>query len=70
MSTEVSCRDGDHECILYVSAMMIVSNARREDLEAIHQRVVTKNMVLRGLRGIPTTDELTILSGRKSETHR
>jgi hypothetical protein len=39
----------------------LVSNAGREDLEAIHQRVMTKNMVLGALRGIPKTDELIIL---------
>jgi hypothetical protein len=31
----------------------LVSNANRQDLEAIHRRVVTKNMVLGALRGFP-----------------
>src|SRR5262249_41151764 len=39
----------------------LVANAPREELEAIHQRVVLKNMVLGALRGIPKTDELVIL---------
>jgi len=39
----------------------LVSSAGREDLEAIHQRVVLKNMVLGALRGIPKTDELVVL---------
>jgi len=40
----------------------LVSDARREDLEAMHRRVVTKNRVLGALRGIPKTDELIILA--------
>ncbi|MES1164501.1 MAG: hypothetical protein ABUR63_01985 [Verrucomicrobiota bacterium] len=36
------------------------SPAPRERLEALHQRVVSRNMVLGALRGIPRTSELTV----------
>jgi len=38
----------------------ITSGAPRVTLEAIHERVVRRNMVLGALRGIPLTDELVI----------
>ncbi len=40
------------------------STAPRERLEALHQRVVSRNMVLGALRGIPRTSELTIRGRR------
>jgi hypothetical protein len=36
------------------------SSAPREQLERIHRRVISRNMVLDGLRGIPRTDELVV----------
>jgi hypothetical protein len=42
----------------------LVSSAPRTDLEQLHERVVTKNMVLGALRGIPLTSELTIVPAR------
>jgi uncharacterized OsmC-like protein len=41
----------------------LVSSAPQEILERIHARVLSHNMVLGALRGIPTTSELTIESG-------
>ena len=38
----------------------IVSKAPREQLERLHERVVTHNMVLGALRGVPMTSELSI----------
>ena len=46
---------------LHVRATL-VSSATRADLEQLHDRVVTKNMVLGALRGIPQTNELVTLS--------
>jgi uncharacterized OsmC-like protein len=37
------------------------STGARDQLEAIHRRVVEHNMALDGLRGIPRTDELVII---------
>ena len=37
------------------------STAPRDALEALHTRVISKNMVLDALRGIPRTDELVVL---------
>lgn len=39
----------------------VTSSAPRADLEKLHRRVVTHNMVLGALRGIPTTNELAII---------
>src|SRR5690349_19182991 len=41
-----------------------VSSASRADLERIHAHVVTHNMVLGALRGIPQTSELITLTSR------
>lgn len=41
----------------------LVSSAPREQLEALHARVLEYNMVLGALRGIPKTDELLIEAG-------
>jgi hypothetical protein len=38
------------------------SPAPRDVLEKLHTRVITQNMVLDGLRGIPRTDELVVRS--------
>ncbi len=38
----------------------LVSKAPREQLERLHERVVTRNMVLGALRGVPMTSELSI----------
>lgn len=46
---------------LHVRATL-VSSAPRDDLEQLHERVVTKNMVLGALRGIPLTSELKIIA--------
>lgn len=48
---------------LHVRATL-VSSAARADLEQLHDRVVTKNMVLGALRGIPLTNELKIVPAR------
>jgi hypothetical protein len=48
---------------LHVRATL-ASSAPRDDLEHLHERVVTKNMVLGALRGIPLTHELTIVPSR------
>jgi hypothetical protein len=42
----------------------LVSSAPRTDLQQLHERVVTKNMVLGALRGIPLTNELKIVPAR------
>jgi len=39
-----------------------VSSASREDLERIHERVLSHNMVLGALRGVPQTNELVTLT--------
>jgi hypothetical protein len=39
-----------------------VSSAPREDLERIHDRVLSHNMVLGALRGVPQTNELVTLT--------
>jgi hypothetical protein len=44
----------------------IVSTARREDLEALHARVLDYNMVLGALRGIPQTNELVVERGTRA----
>lgn len=44
---------------LHVSATL-VSHASRATLEQIHSRVLSNNMVLGALRGIPTTSDLVI----------
>ena len=41
-----------------------VSSAPREELERIHERVLSHNMVLGALRGIPQTSELVTLPSR------
>ena len=41
-----------------------VSSAPRADLERIHERVLSHNMVLGALRGIPRTSELVTLPSR------
>ena len=49
----------------------LVSPAPREELEKIHARVLSHNMVLGGLRGVPRTSELITLAtagdGRRRE---
>lgn len=40
----------------------LVSSAPRAELERLHERVVSRNMVLGGLRGIPQTNELVTLA--------
>ena len=40
----------------------LVSPAPREELERIHERVLSHNMVLGGLRGVPRTSELVTLA--------
>jgi len=42
----------------------VVSSAPREQLEMLHERAITYNMVLGGLRGIPQTNHLTIERGQ------
>jgi uncharacterized OsmC-like protein len=39
-----------------------VSSASRDDLERIHERVLSHNMVLGALRGVPQTNELVTLT--------
>ena len=46
----------------------LVSSAPREELERIHERVLSHNMVLGGLRGVPQTSELVTLSSRVPAT--
>ncbi|HVY40048.1 MAG TPA: hypothetical protein VHM31_19045 [Polyangia bacterium] len=46
------------------------SPAPRERLEALHQRVVARNMVLGALRGIPRTSALTIRDPRAPSATR
>lgn len=41
----------------------LVSSAPRADLERLHARVISRNMVLDGLRGVPKTDELVVSAG-------
>jgi hypothetical protein len=49
-----------HHCYLSLHVRTtIVSTAPRATLEALHRRVISRNMVLGALRGIPTTSELT-----------
>lgn len=38
----------------------LLSPAPRRELEELHQRVMTRNMVLGALRGVPRTDELVV----------
>jgi len=40
----------------------LVSSALREELQRIHERVLSHNMVLGALRGIPQTSELITLA--------
>jgi len=47
---------------LHVRATLI-SSAPRHELEKLHARVVSNNMVLGALRGIPLTNELKIVPG-------
>jgi hypothetical protein len=42
----------------------LVSSVPREQLERIHERVLSHNMVLGGLRGVPQTSELVTLPSR------
>ena len=49
---------------IYLRATL-VSSASREELERIHERVVTNNMVLGALRGVPMTNELVTLASRE-----
>jgi len=42
----------------------LTSSATREELEQIHERVLSNNMVLGALRGIPQTSELVTLPSR------
>src|SRR5262249_738835 len=42
----------------------LVSSAPRADLERLHEHVVSRNMVLNALRGIPTTNELVTTTAR------
>jgi uncharacterized OsmC-like protein len=42
----------------------LVSPASREELEQLHERVVSHNMVLGALRGVPSTSELAIVPAR------
>jgi hypothetical protein len=44
--------------------MSLQSTASRDVLETIHHRVVTMNMVLGALRGIPRTAELITVAGK------
>jgi hypothetical protein len=41
-----------------------VSSAPREEIERLHERVLSHNMVLDALRGIPQTSELVVLPAR------
>jgi OsmC-like protein len=43
----------------------VVSSAPPAELERIHERVLSHNMVLGGLRGIPQTNELVVLQARE-----
>lgn len=43
-------------------AVKLTSNAPQEVLRDLHARVLFRNMVLDALRGVPRTDELTILA--------
>jgi hypothetical protein len=42
----------------------LVSSAPRRELERLHERVVSQNMVLGALRGVPQTNELVTLPSR------
>jgi uncharacterized OsmC-like protein len=42
----------------------LTSTARWEALERMHERVLSNNMVLDALRGVPQTSELTIVTSR------
>jgi len=44
---------------LHLTAVL-TSSAPRRQLEALHERAISRNMVLGALRGIPTTSELLI----------
>lgn len=44
----------------------LTSSATREELEQIHERVLSNNMVLGALRGIPQTNELVTVPSRSS----
>ena len=46
----------------------LVSSASRAELEPIHERVLSHNMVLGALRGIPQTNELVVLPAREQLT--
>ena len=46
----------------------LVSSAPRAELELIHQRVLSHNMVLGALRGIPQTNELVTVPARERVT--
>jgi hypothetical protein len=39
----------------------LTSTASEADLQAIHRRVLARNMVLGALRGVPKTDELRVV---------
>jgi len=43
----------------------LVSSAPRPALERLHQRVVSHNMVLGALRGVPSTHELTVVPAHR-----
>jgi hypothetical protein len=48
-------------CYLSLHLRVVLdSPAPREQLQAMHERVVARNMVLGALRGIPRTNELTV----------
>ena len=45
----------------------LVSSAPRAELERLHERVVSHNMVLGALRGIPSTQEMAIVPAHHEE---
>jgi hypothetical protein len=56
-----SAPPGSERCFLALHlAATVVSSAPREALEQIHARVVSKNMVLGALRGVPLTSRLSV----------
>jgi hypothetical protein len=53
--------DARHSYLSLRLRATLTSSAPREALEALHARVIEKNMVLDALRGIPRSSELTII---------
>jgi hypothetical protein len=46
-----------------------VSRAQRADLERLHRRVISHNMVLGALRGVPLSDALVIRQREDTRCH-